>query len=519
MARRRLRSVLAIGIAFMGGGVALAVSQSPVVVYSGLSAQRLPFTLAVAPDGRLSLDLAWSTSCRGVVRTLRAAATTIAANGEFAWSGTYVDDALGDGDEDRQRLRLVGRREGDGTLAGVWRGERDLYNGQGGSIDSTCSSGDVAFRLSRDGSTSQPAPQRDGAGHLVIPLGEEPHHVAVGAGKTWVLGQAASVSVRQQGEGILTAVDQRTGRATSSPLDAVGSGTSELAAGDGAAWLLKGGPPARLLRIDAGTARVVQGPRPPIPADRGYATGFAVGGGGVWVLLDGRVVRADPRDGSVVRSIRVPVDRRVPPQRRCTRPIHLPLIAVHRKDVWVMSRTALRCRSHASPRAFALARKGFFYSLLRLDARTNRFTRTVALTREYGALAAGPSGVWGIGCRSPAEIYRCRRAAVHRIDLRTGRSAVVVGLPADESLRTSQFYGPIGVGAGAVWLVAPAAARAPQPDRRNPQVSGVLQRIDVADPRLTSVRPVPRWPADLAVDEHGAWVLDSVDRTLIRVQS
>lgn len=113
-------------IVVVGGGVAFAVSRSPAVVYSGLSAQRLAFSLEVASDGKtLSLDIKWTASCGRVVRTIRAAVTTIDANGEFAWSGTHVNDRLGDGDEDRQRLRLVGRREGDGTLTGLWRGERD----------------------------------------------------------------------------------------------------------------------------------------------------------------------------------------------------------------------------------------------------------------------------------------------------------------------------------------------------------------------------------------------------------
>lgn len=506
-------------IAVVGGGVALAASQSPAVVYSGLSAQRLAFSLEVASDAKtLSLDIKWTASCGRVVRTIRAAVTTIDANGEFAWSGTHVNDQF-DGDEDRQRLRLVGRREGDGTLTGLWRGERDAYNGQGGGIDRTCSSGDVAFRVSRDGSTRQPAPQRDGAGHLVIALGEEPDLVAAGADRTWVRSQTVSDGSAQAPATILTAVNQQTGRATSTRLNDIGYGSVDLAAGEGAAWLLSTDRPGtRLLRIDARTYRVVRGPRLLTPADSGHPTGLAVGGGGVWVLLaDGLVVRADPRNGRLLRSIRVPADRRMPSQRRCARSNYATLMAIHRDAVWVMSRTRMSCRSHASPRAFALARTGPLYSLVRIDARTNRVRRTVALTREYSALASGPSGVWGIGCLKPLKTYECRRAAVHRIDLRTGRPAVVVAMPAaDPRRRTSQFTGQIGVGSGVVWITQPADPGSPPRHWEEP--AGVLQRIDVANPQLTIVRAFPRLPADLAVDDHGAWLLDGFDRTLIGVQ-
>ncbi len=508
-----------IAVAVAGGGAAIAGSQSPTVGYSGLSAQRLPLTLTVGSDAStLALDVSWRASCGRVVRTVRAAVATIGVNGEFAWSGTHVNE-LDDGDQDRQRLRLVGRREDDGTLTGVWRGERDHYNGQGQGVDRTCSSGDVAFRVTRDGSTRQPAPQRDGAGHLVIALAEEPDLVAVGVGRTWVRGLTASVGAHDVPATILTAVDQQSGLATSTRIDDVGYATVDLSAGEGAAWLLRRvRTDTRLLRIDAETRRVVRGPRLLSRADDAYPTGLAVGGGGVWVLLvDGRMLRADARNGRLVRTIGVPVDRRMPAQRRCRRGSYAPLMAIHRNAIWVMSRTGMSCRSHASPRAFALARQGPFHSLTRIDTRTNRITRTVALTREYSSLAAGPSGVWAIGCLKVLEAYRCRRAALHRIDLRSAQPAVVVALPtAHSSLRTTQLTGPIGVGSGTVWLVQPVSPGSPQRDGQQP--AGVLHRIDVANPRLKTVRAIARLPADLTVDEHGSWVLDGFDRTLIRIQ-
>jgi hypothetical protein len=300
-------AVAVIAVAVVCGGAALAGSQWP-AAYTGLSSQRLPFMLTVGSDGRtLSLDVSWVASCGRVVRTIRRAVTAIAADGEFAWVGTYVDDALGDGDEDRQRLRLVGRQEVDGTLSGVWHGDRDHYNGQAYAVDRTCSSGDVTFRLSRGGSTSQPAAQRDGSGHLVIPLQDEPDLVAVGAGRTWVGGQAARVSSDRAPATRVTAIDPRSGRAVTPPRGGDVGYAVKLAAGEGAAWLLRTDPPVRLLRIDARKQRAVRGPRLLSPSwAGGLAAGLTVGAGAVWVIRGDRVLRADLGDGRLVRSIRVP---------------------------------------------------------------------------------------------------------------------------------------------------------------------------------------------------------------------
>jgi hypothetical protein len=220
----------------------------------------------------------------------------------------------------------------------------------------------------------------------------------------------------------------------------------------------------------------------------------------------------------------MPVDRRVRSARRCNRLVLARLIAVHGKDVEVMTSTFLHCRSHAAPRSFALARRSPFYSLVRIDPRTNRVVRAVPLSRQYTALAAGRSGVWGVAClKQPSPpLFVCRRPSVHRIERRSGRPALAVALPSPagqppliEALATG-----LVVGASAVWVVQPDDPSEPSPGPlyRQPEPPGVLRRIDISTRRVSTVRTVPHLPADLAGDEHGTWILDGFDRTLIRVQ-
>ncbi|MCA1677901.1 MAG: hypothetical protein LC777_02590 [Actinobacteria bacterium] len=387
MTRRRAWVVALVALALAGSGATLAGDQSPPRAYTGLSPQRLPFVLTVAADGRtLSLDVTWATDCDGVIRTIRPAATTIAGDGTFAWTGTHVNH-LDDGDEDRQRLRLAGRREPDGALTGTWHAERDSYNGQALAIYETCSSGDVKFRVSPRGSTAQPAPQRDRAGHLVISLESQPDLVAVNAGRIWVVGRTAHVDEKHTPATTVTAIDGRTGGAgtpTEVEVDLRNSSVA-LAAGRDAAWLLRGHPRIGLLRIDARTRRVVRGPRLPAPDGTGA---LVAGAGGVWVLAYGRVLRADPRSGRPVRMIRLPPDPRLDRPRRCSRGTSPWLVTIHRGAVWVMTETFLRCRSRAGAKSFALARTGPRHALSRIDPRTNRVTRTVPLTREYSVIAS-----------------------------------------------------------------------------------------------------------------------------------
>jgi hypothetical protein len=183
--------------------------------YAGLSSQNLPVRLSVASDGRtLSLDISWKDSCAGAVRTRRTA-IAVGGDGRFDWRGAHAEDIPGgDGDQDRQRFHLRGRREGDGALVGTWRADRSYYNGESYGIDERCTTGDLAFRTRRRGNLSLPPPRTDAAGNLVVSLDGEPGAVAIGLGRTWVLGESglpgdvSSDPRRPQ----ITEVDPRTGR-------------------------------------------------------------------------------------------------------------------------------------------------------------------------------------------------------------------------------------------------------------------------------------------------------------------
>ena len=385
MARGRWLAVIVV-VAAAGGCAALASGQTTGVTYGGLSAQRLPFTLSV--DGQtLSLDLTWTTACGGLVRTVRPAATTIGADGAFAWTGTFVNE-YDDADEDRQRLALTGHRDADGALSGVWHAERDFYNGEARAIDSTCSSGDVAFRVTAGGSTSPPGPQRDASGQLVTPLEGSPSLAATGAGKTWVLAQAATVS-STEAAATLTAVDQRTGVAEA-PMRVAGFG---LAAGAGAVWLLSassapstrsdGGRRLRLVRVDAATRAITRGPLLPSALSPGFEYDITVGAGGIWLHNDDRVVRLDPRDGRLVRAIRVPADRRFASARRCSRYVHASPIAIDGENVRVVTKTVLgaaRTRRRDPSRSRARVRCTRWYASARARTRSRAWCRSPAIT-------------------------------------------------------------------------------------------------------------------------------------------
>ncbi|MFN2484192.1 MAG: hypothetical protein ABR509_04550, partial [Candidatus Limnocylindria bacterium] len=162
---------------------------------------------------------------------------------------------------------------------------------------------------------------------------------------------------------------------------------------------------------------------------------------------------------------------------------------------------------------FALARTGPRHALSRIDPRTNRVTRTVPLTREYSVIASGPSGLWGAGClkRLRHPDFECRRAAVHRIDLRTGRPEVALALPAAAEATSVQILvSDLGAGRDAVWVVQPGKS-----ESASSRVSSVLRRVDLSTRKLTTVRTLPREPADLAVGGHGAWVVDVLERIRI----
>jgi hypothetical protein len=138
-------------------------------------------------------------------------------------------------------------------------------------------------------------------------------------------------------------------------------------------------------------------------------------------------------------------------------------------------------------------------------------------------LRRAAAAFWGVGCLKtprPRQVG-CDRPAVHQISLRSGRpagcrrGAADVRLGAADAGRSGD---ELAVGSGAIWVVQPADNQEPGPPQRSGERRpGVLQRIDVATRQPAIVRQVPRLPADLVVDNHGAWVTDGLNRTLIAI--
>jgi hypothetical protein len=211
--------------------------------------------------------------------------------------------------------------------------------------------------------------------------------------------------------------------------------------GDGAAWVIvhKGGagPPA-LVRVDAATFRAND-----ITA-AGEAERVALGAGSVWVATCATskgcvryiVRRIDPRTFRVQTEIPIPGDL-------------VGQIGFGFGSLWVPVRTV---RTENS------------WSLLRIDAATNRIIATIAGC--CSEVAVGEAGVWGI--RTGTEISR--------IDPRDNRIAATVSLrhPGPRDLWSIPT-----VGEGAVWVVAGRGLG-----------TTPLDRIDPANNRITRIPDV-----------------------------
>ena len=499
MSRTRGLGALAIVIALGAVSYGVASSRPASGDYVGTGAQGLPFKLTVAEDGAtLTLDVRWR--CEGTarlggrVKMFRQRSVALGRDGDFSWEGRNVIDG-GDGDEDRQRLRIDGQHSGGGTLRGTWRADHEFYNGQTRAVDGTCSSGDVPFTVLR-----RDAPAgTDGAGNGVIALDGDPARyrgVAAGAGRVWV--------VRTSDRDAVLEIDPSTG-AIGAQHSIGDDGYLLLAAGAGAAWLVtpvigRVRDGERLVRIDARTRRVARVTLP--QRGRGLVRGesirgvwdLAVGAGGVWLHDGDRVLRADPRTGRIVRAIRL----RTTGQRRDTcgeggrggsdagdvfiTPDYpqANLVAVGAGAVWVMT----NCGPGAS-------RFGF---LQRIDPRYNRVTRVVALRAAYAKLAAGPKSLWAVNDTG-------QRSSLHRIRVRDGRPAAVTGLPVGNVTA-------LAADGRAVWLTQAGVRDVPV---------GALRRVGLTSTRLKSVLELEE-PTTVAVGDDAVWVLDAFARTVTRVR-
>lgn len=506
LAKRRVRPltlvVLAVAAATTYAGVSPSRAASLPGRYTGLSSQRLPIALTIADDGvTLSVDVSWiSEHGIAIERSARPRATRIDAGGAFSWAEDRTEHGS-DGDELRTRLRLDGRLQPDGTIAGTWRADLDAADGQNGpSPPST--SGDVTFSLSIGGSLSQPSPQTDAAGRLVVFLDGSVRSVAVGPSGPWVLTGPPQFGDPPRNQTSVTEIDRRTG-AVRGPTPVNGlDGFPVFGAGADAAYVV-GTFPARdapqLARVQAGSHRITRGPRrsrlTPRPSS---ISALAVGAGGVWMGDITRILRADLRSGRIVRSIALPPDPRAR-GRRCTKEVRPDLLTTGSGAAWFTSTTVHRCpvgRPHTD------VRQRIYHTLWRIDPRTNRPVRALALPGPYAALAAGPSGVWALACSAATQScgsYSPGARKLLRLGPRGNRPATVARLPAGEVVG-------LAVGRDAAWVSQKPAVGS--------GLGGVLRRIDAATGRLTTALALQGTPSNVAADDVGAWVLDTRERTL-----
>ena len=467
--------------------------------YVGVSAQRLPFRVTVAEDRRtLTLDVRWRCEPHGhpaddFVRVFKRRSVKIASNGGFAGSVSSVERVSGD--VTRERVRFAGHLNGDGTFSGTWS---NAFVHVTDDSETRCATGDVAFELRRRRS----APGTDEGGNRVVAL-DGPHDVVVGANRTWVLGRGRTGAS-------LTALDPASGRPVArTPVGDSSSGLPPpgiafppvLAAGEGAAWVVTDvlGPAFGLQRVEPrhGGQRHVVVDSQAGQNDRStpFFQGLAVGLGAVWLLDDDHVLRIDPVSGRTLRSIRLTPARPAATARSCGRAAGMrPSPQANRL---VLGAGSVWVASNCGPRP---SRFGF---LSRIDPRTDRVVRTVALRHAYSVLAAGRAGVWAAtataGLLGPGQ----QRPALHRIGLRDGRPVAVRGLPEGD-------VSALGVSGGAVWLTQSGERRAGAP-------VGALRRLNAPSGRLSTVLRLEQ-PSSLAIGEGSVWIVDSFAGTLTRVR-
>jgi outer membrane protein assembly factor BamB len=300
----------------------------------------------------------------------------------------------------------------------------------------------------------------------------------------------------------VTAIDPQTGHLGTRRVVRVGP--VRFDAGEGAAWVLDMSAFV-LIRLDARTQRVRRAPHPPEPADSRsppLAADLAVGAGGVWMLEEftTRVLRADARTGRFVHSIVLPGS----PSARRSRAASgcgpsrydVRRVATAHDTVWVTSDMSATCRGSREQ-----------HRLTRIDARTNRVTRTVALARELTALAADGDGVWGVTCREgpppPTISTTCPNATLIRIDPRNGNTIRRTPLPSGD-------IAGLAVSDDAVWVS--------QVLQTEDQTRGRLLRLDRATGRLTTALHLSGAASNVVVAAGRAWVANIATHTLTRIR-
>jgi hypothetical protein len=478
--------------------------------YVGLGAQRLPFRLTLDGDPQtLSLDVSWWAPCTGVTRTIRPNAVTVGSDGAFSWQGDGTD-VIDGGDGDE--IRQSYRLKGRRQDDGALTG---VWHADSGYYNGEARAFDNQCSSGdvaftvRQGANTEQPPPRGDASGRLV--------VSLEATPFAIAGAAGSM------------------------------------------WLLDEGTPARtasaspahptLKRIDTRTGAVGAGVALQAVSEPGprYLT---AGEGAAWVLanpLRQRVSRIDARTGAIVLT----PTARSPAARRDA--LGIGAIAAGSGGLWLTDLDDAR--------------------LLRLDGRSGRLTRSIALAGPHRRgcemdpavpeqLTTGGGDAWvtasiAMTCRTSKRNLAYERVLL-RVDARTNRVTHRLSLDHGVSAVPS-FDTPIAAGGGGLFGVA-CAKRVPSGRdalcgqgrlqrfdlRGGPRTiatlptgtitglaatsdalwvgeqlgggpGGVLIRIDRKTKRRTTVLRTTGKPSNLAVGGGAVWIADSGARQLLRV--
>jgi streptogramin lyase len=268
-----------------------------------------------------------------------------------------------------------------------------------------------------------------------IPIGGRPVAIAVGAGGVWVANADDQTIVR---------IDPKTKKVVKT-IGGLGTDVSDIAVGFGAVWVA-GGNDGTLTRIDP----KVNAPGAPIDLGAGGELVrqpvflVATGAGNVWVTRGNNVLRIDPGESEVTKTI------------AAGRPQGL---GVGAGSVWVT-----QLNEH----------------LLRVDARSGKLTADRDLSSQLFFPLVQDGSVWLV-------VYANKTTQVLRLDPST-----LVQQGTAIPFTVERFPFDLASGAGALWTVTPA--------------DGAVWRIDPKTDRAEEVVVLGHHPIALAAGDGAVWV-------------
>ena len=211
---------------------------------------------------------------------------------------------------------------------------------------------------------------------------------------------------------------------------------------------------------------------------------------------------ADPRDASIQRVIALPGEPRFRFSRKCFgfESAQIAARTRGRRLDHVDGGLGLRQRSVRPARS---AGSGPIEALRRIDPRSNRVTRTIALKHSYERLTASPTALWGTTCGAG---WPSCRARPRRESSCTASARATAGRRPSPAWAAGRVTG-LAATEDAVWIS--------HIGRRSR--GGTLLRVDRRTGRVSTVLRFEGTPSPVSIGEGGVWVIDTFARRLFRV--